>query len=364
MTRRLLTSLLAILAAMAALAESPAERTLFSGARFVPLATPWVYKACGGATRSGWGRMAASQALGAALTIGIVETAKHSVTATRPDGSGNRSFPSGHAAIAFMGATMMTREMAWRSPWYGLGAWSVASAVAAQRVIARRHFAGDVAAGAAIGVAAAEIGYLVCDLIAGSRWLDPRYRRPDPQISCSPYVAVSTGIEWTLSPTIHTPTVTISRRPAMLTAIEGGLAIGRGWTASLQARLATANVSLGDGAGEWCSASSLRFMLGAGRTFGLSRRFLLTASAAAGYSAPLGMTGAAGKISQRGGSTAGELAVDCAWAATDRLSLAARAGYVLSGSKYRVEVPISPTPLTVKTTDNSLNISLASRITF
>ncbi len=98
-----------------------------------------------------------------ALTA-TVGSLKLTVSERRPDGSDHRSFPSGHAARAFMGAELVRTEYGWS---WGLGAYAMAAAVGIQRVAGDHHFLHDVAAGALIGVASARVA---C-------WLLPLERR-------------------------------------------------------------------------------------------------------------------------------------------------------------------------------------------
>lgn len=83
----------------------------------------------------------------------------------RPDGTDNHSFPSGHTAVAFCGATTLMHEYRKVSPWIGVAGYAVATIVAVDRVRRNRHHWGDVVAGAAIGVASAETGYWIGDII-------------------------------------------------------------------------------------------------------------------------------------------------------------------------------------------------------
>lgn len=53
------------------------------------------------------------------------------------------------------------------SPWIGVAGYAVATGVAVDRVRRNRHHWEDVVAGAAIGVASAEAGYLIGDWILG-----------------------------------------------------------------------------------------------------------------------------------------------------------------------------------------------------
>jgi hypothetical protein len=83
-----------------------------------------------------------------AVSLGVVEVLKSSVNKTRPDGSDNKSFPSGHAAVAFSAAQYLQMKGGWE---YGAPAYAVASYVAFARVDAKKHDWSDVVAGAAIG---------------------------------------------------------------------------------------------------------------------------------------------------------------------------------------------------------------------
>lgn len=80
------------------------------------------------------------------------EALKLAVHRTRPDHSGNDSFPSGHSADTFMAATFINQRYGWQ---YGLPAYAVASYVGYTRIASDRHHVTDVLAGAALGSLAA-----------------------------------------------------------------------------------------------------------------------------------------------------------------------------------------------------------------
>ncbi len=63
----------------------------------------------------------------------------------RPDGSDNRSFPSGHTSAAFSGATFIHQRYGFKKGW---PAYLVASFVGYSRVNANKHYWEDVLAGA------------------------------------------------------------------------------------------------------------------------------------------------------------------------------------------------------------------------
>ena len=109
-------------------------------------------KAAGVPSRSSWGRMLVSDAISIALLTGVVQGLKHTTDVTRPDGTNNQSFPSGHTATAFMTATMLSKEYGHISPWVSVGAYSVATATGLMRMANNKHWLSDVMVGAGIGI--------------------------------------------------------------------------------------------------------------------------------------------------------------------------------------------------------------------
>ncbi|WP_216688832.1 phosphatase PAP2 family protein [Hymenobacter siberiensis] len=78
----------------------------------------------------------------------------------RPDGSNSLSFPSGHTAQAFLAASIVHTEFRDKSQWYGIGAYTLATSVAAFRMINNKHWESDVVAGAGFGILSAHVAYL------------------------------------------------------------------------------------------------------------------------------------------------------------------------------------------------------------
>src|SRR4029078_12738411 len=85
------------------------------------------------------------------LEEAIVETLKVSTQRTRPDGSNNYSFPSGHAASTFALAAVLERHLGYRFAWPTL---AIATHVGTSRLHDNVHFLSDVVFGAAVGTAA------------------------------------------------------------------------------------------------------------------------------------------------------------------------------------------------------------------
>lgn len=91
----------------------------------------------------------------------FVQSLKYSIHSQRPDGTDNKSFPSGHTSISFVGAEIIREEYGWK---WGLGAYAIACGVGALRIYHHRHRFVDVLAGAGIGFASARLGYLLLPL--------------------------------------------------------------------------------------------------------------------------------------------------------------------------------------------------------
>ncbi|GAB6007625.1 phosphatase PAP2 family protein [Dysgonomonas reticulitermitis] len=90
-----------------------------------------------------------------------VQTMKNTIPVLRPDGSNDKSFPSGHTATAFVGAHILFKEYKDTSPWIGIAGYAVATGTGTLRVLNKKHWASDVVTGAGIGILSAEAGYLM-----------------------------------------------------------------------------------------------------------------------------------------------------------------------------------------------------------
>lgn len=116
--------------------------------------------------RSDWGRLLASAGMSYAIMAGFVNGIKYSAKEMRPDGSTANSWPSGHTATSFVGATILHKEYGLtRSPWFSIAGYGVATATGIMRVLNNRHWISDVMSGAGIGIMSTELGYALSDII-------------------------------------------------------------------------------------------------------------------------------------------------------------------------------------------------------
>ena len=116
--------------------------------------------------RSDWPRLLASAGMSYAIMAGFVNGIKYTAKEMRPDGSSANSWPSGHTATAFVGASLLHKEYGLtRSPWWSVAGYGVATATGVMRVLNNRHWISDVMSGAGIGIMSTELGYALCDLM-------------------------------------------------------------------------------------------------------------------------------------------------------------------------------------------------------
>lgn len=140
--------------------------------QYLPLAVTLGLKAFGVESRSSWGRMVTSGAMGGAIMLAATQSMKHIISTRRPDNSDDHSFPSGHTATAFVTATILHREYGHIHPLVSIGGYATAAATGILRIRKNRHWASDVAAGAGIGILATELGYCITDALFRDKGLD------------------------------------------------------------------------------------------------------------------------------------------------------------------------------------------------
>ncbi len=164
--------------------------------QYLPLALTIGMKIGGVESRSDWPRFWASAAASSAIMAGLVNGIKYTASEMRPDGSTRNSWPSGHTATAFMAATILHKEYGLtRSPWYSVGAYTVATATGVMRVLNNRHWISDVLSGAGIGILSVELGYGLMDLLFKNRGLQRGDLSVYPDLRSNPsFFAISMGI--------------------------------------------------------------------------------------------------------------------------------------------------------------------------
>lgn len=140
--------------------------------QYLPATAMFAMKAAGVPGRSSWERMLWSDAASGLLMVGLTQGLKHGTRIERPDGTDSHSFPSGHTAMAFMTATMLSKEYGHISPWISVGGYTVATTTGLLRVASNKHWISDVMVGAGIGILSTEFGYWIVDALMKDKGLN------------------------------------------------------------------------------------------------------------------------------------------------------------------------------------------------
>ena len=164
--------------------------------QFAGIALTAGLKMAGVEGRSSWPRLVASSVASYAVMAGFVNGIKYTSSEMRPDGSTRNSWPSGHTATAFVGATILHKEYGLtRSPWYSIAGYTVATATGVMRVLNNRHWVSDVLSGAGIGILSTELAYGICDLLFKERGLLMNDLSYYPDLKKNPsFFSISMGI--------------------------------------------------------------------------------------------------------------------------------------------------------------------------
>lgn len=116
-----------------------------------------------------WPRFAVNTVASVAVAY-IGKTAlKAVVNEERPDHSDNKSFPSGHASMAFAAARSLDKEFRKDCIWIPIAGYAAATAIGVERVVNDHHHWYDVVAGAALGFGSAELTWWLSDKLFPNR---------------------------------------------------------------------------------------------------------------------------------------------------------------------------------------------------
>lgn len=108
-------------------------------------------------------------AVNTVASVGVAYIGKTALKAVvneeRPDHSDHKSFPSGHASMAFAAARSLDKEFRKDCIWIPIAGYAAATAIGVERVVNDHHHWYDVVAGAALGFGAAELTWWLSDKV-------------------------------------------------------------------------------------------------------------------------------------------------------------------------------------------------------
>ena len=114
-----------------------------------------------------WPRFIVNTGASVVVAFGAKTALKSMIKEERPDHSDNKSFPSGHASMAFAAARSIDKEFRKDCIWIPIAGYAAATAVGIERVANKHHHWYDVVAGAGIGIGSAELTWWLSDKMFG-----------------------------------------------------------------------------------------------------------------------------------------------------------------------------------------------------
>lgn len=127
--------------------------------QFSPIVAAYTLDAFGVKSKTDFKNRTAILLKGEILTLGTVFVIKNLAHQERPDGSNDKSFPSGHTAQAFAAATFLSEEYKDQFPWMPYAAYGVAGSVGVMRMVNNKHYISDVLFGAGLGLLSMKLSY-------------------------------------------------------------------------------------------------------------------------------------------------------------------------------------------------------------
>ncbi len=119
------------------------------------------------ASSHNWPRFIVNTGASVIVAFGVKTVLKKAIKEERPDHSDNKSFPSGHASMAFAAARSLDKEFRKDCIWIPIAGYAAATAIGVERVVNKYHHWYDVVAGAGIGFGSAELTWWLSDLMFG-----------------------------------------------------------------------------------------------------------------------------------------------------------------------------------------------------
>ncbi len=126
---------------------------------FVPLAAAYGMQFAGLKARDNIKDMTLIYGAAYILSMGSMQGLKTITKKTRPDGSGDNSFPSGHTTFAFTSADLFYLEYGEKYPWVAAAGYATAAATGILRILNNEHWFADVVVGAGLGMISSRLVY-------------------------------------------------------------------------------------------------------------------------------------------------------------------------------------------------------------
>jgi hypothetical protein len=129
--------------------------------QYTPFLEVYIGDALGLNAKNHWFDQTKNMVIGGITTGIIIHSLKRIVGKERPDGSSNHSFPSGHTAASFTGATILFQEFRETNLLFASSGFLFSTTTGGLRIVNNRHYLSDVLAGAGIGILVANLVYYI-----------------------------------------------------------------------------------------------------------------------------------------------------------------------------------------------------------
>lgn len=126
--------------------------------QYAPIAEMYIADVAGIKAKNHWFDQTKNLAFSNLFTAIVIHSLKRGLNKTRPNGSPH-SFPSGHTATAFTGATVLFHEFKESNSFLAYSGYSFAIATGSYRMINNAHWVSDVLAGAGISILMTNLVY-------------------------------------------------------------------------------------------------------------------------------------------------------------------------------------------------------------
>lgn len=139
--------------------STPSKNNIDGILTFTPAIAVYGLNAIGIKGKNNWKVQTAHLAIAQVAMNLVVRPTKFLSNRTRPDGSSDQSFPSGHTAIAFVNAEFLWQEYKHRNKWLAASGYAIAATTGVLRMKENEHWFSDVVASAGIAILSTKLTY-------------------------------------------------------------------------------------------------------------------------------------------------------------------------------------------------------------
>ncbi|WP_339724750.1 phosphatase PAP2 family protein [Maribacter stanieri] len=135
------------------------ETSLDDYTRYAPVATLYIADLAGVKAENHWFDQTKNLAISMILTDVFTRAIKKNIFKTRPDGSNDNAFPSGHTSITFASGSVVYEEFKNSNSLLAYSGYGFATVTGGLRMANNKHWLSDVLVGAGLGIMVTKLVY-------------------------------------------------------------------------------------------------------------------------------------------------------------------------------------------------------------